>query len=152
MRKERIMTAPTGARWTAHAVIVAVGLATMVVAAQSPSGQKPGAGNPPLFTGTSTPMESKNLSVARRRFEPGARSYWHSHDNGQLLLVEEGRMWTQKRGQTRRDLGPGESDYTGPNVVHWHGAAATTHLVQVNVGFGGDAKWLEAVTDADYGK
>jgi quercetin dioxygenase-like cupin family protein len=146
------MSAPTRARWTAHAVIVSVGLAAMVVAAQGQAGQKPAAGTPPLFTGTSTAMESNDLSAARRRFEPGARSYWHSHDNGQLLFVEEGRMWTQKRGQTKRNLGPGESDYTGPAVVHWHGAAATTHLIQVNVGFGGGSQWLEAVTDADYGK
>jgi quercetin dioxygenase-like cupin family protein len=146
------MTAPTRARWIAHAVIVCLGLATMVVAAQSPATQKPAAGNPPLFTGTSTTMEPKGLSAARRRFEPGARSYWHSHDSGQLLFVEEGRMWTQKRGQAKRDAGPGESDYTGPNVVHWHGAAPNTHLIQVNVGFGGDAKWLEPVSDADYGK
>jgi hypothetical protein len=34
--------------------------------------------------------------------------------------------------------------------VHWHGAAATQALVQLNVGFGGSAKWLEDVTDAEY--
>jgi quercetin dioxygenase-like cupin family protein len=150
-----VITTPAPARWIAHAVVVSLGLAAIIAAApspatQTPASQKPAAGTPPLFTGSSTAMESKDLSVARRRFEPGARSYWHSHDNGQLLLVEEGRMWAQKRGQAKRDFGPGESDYTGPNVVHWHGAAATTHLIQVNVGFGGGARWLEAVTDADY--
>jgi quercetin dioxygenase-like cupin family protein len=95
-------------------------------------------------------MESKDLSVARRRFEPGARSFWHSHDNGQLLYVEQGRMRTQKRGQKMRELGVGESDYTGPNMEHWHGAAPQTHLIQVNVGFGGAAKWLEEVSEAQY--
>lgn len=128
-------------RWSLHAVVVAAGLATIALQAQ---------GQPPLFTGTSTSMEGKDLSVARRRFEPGARSYWHSHEKGQLLYVEAGRMWTQKRGQGKRDLGPGESDYTGPNIEHWHGAAPATELIQVNVGFGGGAKWLEAVSDADY--
>ena len=146
------MITSISARWTVHAVVVALGAATIAVAAQAPPTQKPAPGTPPLFTGTSTPMDAKDLSVARRRFEPGARSYWHSHDKGQLLLVEDGRMWAQKRGQAKRDLGPGESDYTGPNVVHWHGAAGTSHLIQVNVGFGGEAKWLEAVTDADYRK
>ena len=53
--------------------------------------------NEPRFTGKSVVMDGKDLSVARRSFEAGARTYWHSHDNGQLLLVEDGRMRTQKR-------------------------------------------------------
>jgi quercetin dioxygenase-like cupin family protein len=106
----------------------------------------------PRFTGKSTVMEGKELTVARRHFEAGARAAWHSHDKGQLLMVEEGRMRTQKRGQAIKELGVGDSDYTGPNVVHWHGATPTTALVQINVGFGGETKWLETVTDAEYEK
>lgn len=136
-------------RWTVHTVVVAAGLATLAVQAQTPPSPQPGAVQ---ITGTSTPMDAKDLSVARRRFETGARSYWHSHERGQLLYVEAGRMWTQKRGQAKRDLGPGESDYTAPNVEHWHGATPQSHLVQVNVGFGGGTKWLEAVPEADYRK
>jgi len=102
------------------------------------------------FTGKSDAMDGKDLSAARRHFDAGARSYWHSHDNGQLLLVEKGRMRTQKRGQKLRELKAGESDYTAPNVQHWHGATPGEDLVQINVGFGGTTKWLEAVTDAQY--
>ena len=135
-------------RWFVQALIVSVGLGTLALHAQTPARPPGGV----LITGGTSLLESGDLSVGRRRFEPGARSYWHSHDNGQLLYVEAGRMWTQKRGQARRDLGPGESDYTGPNVVHWHGAAASEHVIQVNVGFGGAMKWLDEVTDAEYGK
>ena len=109
-------------------------------------------GNTPRFTGKTEAMDGKDLTVARRRFEPGARTAWHSHDRGQLLMVEEGRMRAQKRGEPFRDYGVGESDYAGPNVLHWHGASATEPLVQINVGFGGATKWAEAVTDADYNK
>lgn len=136
-------------RWVVHAVLVAAGVTVMAAQAASQGGQ-PATGNEPRFTGTSTVMDGKDLSVARRRFEPGARSYWHSHDNGQLLYVEGGRMRTAKRGQAMRELGPGESDYTGPDVQHWHGAVPHTHLIQVNVGFSGGTRWLEAVTDAQY--
>src|SRR5471032_1959215 len=104
----------------------------------------------PHFTGKSIVMDGKELSVARRSFEAGARSAWHSHDHGQLLMVEDGRMRTQKRGGSIKELGKGESDYTGPNVEHWHGAVPGQALVQINVGFGGDTKWLEKVTDAEY--
>jgi quercetin dioxygenase-like cupin family protein len=104
----------------------------------------------PQFTGKSETMDGKDLSAARRHFDAGARTYWHSHDNGQLLLVEKGRMRTQKRGQTVRELGVGESDYTPPNMQHWHGATPGEELVQINVGFSGGTKWLEPVTDAEY--
>ena len=114
--------------------------------------QPPAGADDTRFTGKSVAMEGKDLTVARRHFEPGARSAWHSHDKGQLLMVEEGRMRTQKRGQTVKELGVGESDYTGPNMVHWHGAAKSQALVQINVGFGGETKWMEKVTDAEYGR
>jgi quercetin dioxygenase-like cupin family protein len=108
------------------------------------------AGDDPRFTGKSVTMDGKDLSAARRHFEPGARTAWHSHDKGQLLLVEDGRMRTQKKGGPVRELGVGESEYAGPNVVHWHGATLGQALVQINIGFGGDTKWMEKVTDAEY--
>ena len=104
----------------------------------------------PRFTGKSVVMEGKDLSAARRSFEAGARTAWHSHDNGQLLLVEDGRMRTQKKGGPIRELGKGESDYTGPKVVHWHGAAPGQGLIQINVGFGGETQWMDKVTAAEY--
>ena len=112
--------------------------------------EQPPAANSPRFTGKTEVMESKDLSIARRRFEPGARTAWHSHDRGQLLMVEQGRMRAQKRGEPIKEYGVGESDYAAVDVVHWHGAAAAQALVQLNVGFGGGAKWFEDVTDAEY--
>ena len=135
-------------RWVAHSLLVMSGALVLVLNVRGQTPQPPG--DDPRFTGLSTVIESKDLSIARRRFEPGARSAWHSHERGQLLYVEEGRMRTQKRGQPMRELGVGESDYTSPNAVHWHGAVPHTHLIQVNVGFGGETKWMEKVTDAEY--
>ena len=124
---------------TRVAVVLWLTLAGVVAAQQAP-----------LFTGKSDVMDGKDLTAARRHFDAGARTYWHSHANGQLLLVEQGRMRTQKKGGPVRDLGVGESDYAGPNVVHWHGATPDQPLVQINVGFGGATNWLEQVTDAEY--
>ncbi len=105
------------------------------------------------FTGTSTSMEGKDLTIARRRFDAGARTYWHSHERGQLLLVEQGKMRTQKRGGPMREIGVGETDFTGPNIAHWHGAAPDAPAIQINAGFGGVTKWLEEVpADAYNGK
>jgi quercetin dioxygenase-like cupin family protein len=111
-------------------------------------GQPPSAAR---FTGTSTSMDGKDLTIARRRFDAGARTYWHSHPRGQLLMVEQGRMRTQKRGGAMQELGQGASDYTAPDVVHWHGAVPDQALVQINAGFGGPpAKWFEEVTADEY--
>ena len=127
-------------------VVLFIGLACLLVVSTRAQ-QTPG--NTPRFTGTTEVMDGKDLSVARRRFAPGARTAWHSHDRGQLLLVEEGRMRAQKRGEPIKDYGVGESDYAGADVVHWHGAAPNQSLVQLNVGFGGGSKWFEDVTDAE---
>jgi quercetin dioxygenase-like cupin family protein len=127
-------------------IALLLGLGLLLVA--SSSAQQ----DDPRFTGKSIAMAGKDLAVARRTVEPGARAAWHSHDKGQLLMVEQGRMRTQKKGGAVRELGVGESDYTGPNMIHWHGATPDQPLVQINVGFGGETKWLEKVTDAEYNK
>jgi len=106
--------------------------------------------NAPRFTGKSDVMDGKDLTIARRHFDAGARTFWHSHDKGQLLLVEQGRMRAQKKGERVRDYGVGETDYTPPDMPHWHGAAPDGPLVQINAQFGGGTKWLEEVTDAEY--
>ena len=104
----------------------------------------------PRFTGRSDTMEAKDLGIGRRSFEAGARSAWHSHDKGQLIFVEQGRARTQKKGQAMKELALGDSDYTAPNVVHWHGATPTERYVQIAVSFGGEIKWLQKTTDDEY--
>jgi len=130
-------------------VVVLVSLAVLLVVSTRAQ-QQPAPATSPRFTGKTEAMDGKDLSVARRRFEPGARTAWHSHDRGQLLMVEEGRMRSQQRGKPVKEFGMGESEYTAPNIVHWHGAAAAQQLVQINVGFGGGSKWFDDVSDAEY--
>ena len=72
--------------------IVAAGLGTLSLA----SAQQPG--SDPNFTGIVTTMDAKDVTAGRRKFEPGARTAWHSHDQGQLILSESGRMRTGRRG------------------------------------------------------
>lgn len=134
-------------------LVLVAGFASVLVVAAVWTGraqQQPAGATAPRFTGTSTAMEGKDLTIARRRFEPGARTYWHSHDRGQLLMVEQGKMRTQKRGQAMQELGVGASDYTAPDIAHWHGAIPGEALVQINAGFGGAAKWFEEVTADQY--
>ena len=86
-----------------------------------------------------------------RRFEPNNRTYWHTHDGGFILFVQEGKARAQKRGEPMKELGPGEVDYTPPGVEHWHGSAPDEAFLQLGVvPFGGRVQFLEPVTDAQY--
>ena len=128
------------------ALIVSAGLATLSMAsAQQPLGD-------PNFTGVVTTMDSKDVTAGRRRFDPGARTAWHSHDRGQLLYAESGPMRTGRRGEPVKDYAAGGSEYTGPNVEHWHGATPGAALVQVNIQFGGTTTWLKSITEAEYNR
>lgn len=101
-------------------------------------------------TGGSTPVES-NINAALRRFEPNNKTYWHSHEGGFILFVQEGRARVQRRGELMKELGPGEIDYAPPGVEHWHGSAPNEPLLQLGVvPFGGGIKFLEPVTEAEY--
>ena len=100
--------------------------------------------------GHSVNVPSQGLVVGRRRFEPGTRTHWHSHEKGFILFVDEGRARVQTRGQLMKELRKGELEYTGPGVSHWHGAAAGEAFTQLSVLLGGEIRWEEAVTEAQY--
>lgn len=64
-------------------------------------------------------------------------------------MAEDGRGRTQKRNQDVEELVPGRPIYTGPDVVHWHGAAADEHIVQLTF-VSGVTSWHGPVSDEDY--
>lgn len=128
------------------ALIVGGGWLTMsIAAAQQPVSD-------PNFTGIVTAMDAKDVTAGRRNFAAGARTAWHSHDKGQLIYAESGRMRTGRRGQPIKEYEAGGSEFTAPNVEHWHGATPGGPLVQVNIQFGGTTKWLIKTTDEEYNR
>jgi quercetin dioxygenase-like cupin family protein len=104
----------------------------------------------PNFMGTVTPVEENSKgNPAHFRFEAGSRTKWHSHEGGQIILVEDGIGLTQEKGGPVIELHAGDAIYARPGVVHWHGAAPEAAGVQFNVSRGG-ITWLEEVTDKEY--
>jgi quercetin dioxygenase-like cupin family protein len=103
------------------------------------------------FTGTVTPHPTADIRTSRNHFAVGARSNWHSHQGGQVIFVEEGRLRTQERGQAIRELGTGESFHTSSGIVHWHGALPGTAVTQIALSFG-MTTWLEKVSDEEYAR
>jgi quercetin dioxygenase-like cupin family protein len=54
-------------------------------------------------------------------FEPGARSNWHRHPSGQILIITDGTGYHQIKGQPRQTLKKGDVVKCPPNIEHWHG-------------------------------
>ena len=136
-------------RLTIATLIIGGGLLTMSIAeAQQPAAP----GSDPNFTGVVTSVDAKDITGGRRTFEASARTAWHSHDKGQLILAEKGRLRTGRRGQGYKEYDEGGSEYTPANVEHWHGATPKGPLTQVNIQFGGTTKWLVKTTDQEYNK
>lgn len=97
------------------------------------------------------------LRVNIVRFDPGARTAWHRHANGQTLHVTEGRGLVQARGGDVVEMRPGDTVYTPPGEWHWHGATPENFMAHLamweslNEGQDGpETEWGEHVSDAEY--
>ncbi|KRD53046.1 cupin domain-containing protein [Ensifer sp. Root278] len=87
-------------------------------------------------------------------FEPGARTAWHTHPLGQVLIVVSGCGRVQREGGPIEEIRPGDVVWFEPGEKHWHGAAPTTALTHIAIQETLDGKavdWMEKVTDAQYG-
>ena len=113
------------------------------------------------FTGTVwqdpiiTPQAPARIVASRVAFEPGARTAWHTHPLGQVLIVTAGCGRAQHWGGPIEEIRPGDVIRFLPGEKHWHGAAPTTAMTHIAIqeSFEGKAvEWLEKVTDEQYGK
>jgi 4-carboxymuconolactone decarboxylase len=94
-----------------------------------------------------------NINAGNVTFEPGARTNWHSHPGGQILLVTSGKGRYQEQGKPIREIRQGDVIKCEPNVPHWHGAAPDCEMSHIAIGTNQDkgaVKWLEPVTEKAY--
>jgi quercetin dioxygenase-like cupin family protein len=92
--------------------------------------------------------------VFRVSFPPKARTAWHTHPLGQILLVTSGRGYVQKWGEARQAVAAGDVVRFEAGEKHWHGAAADSPMQHVAIQTavaGSTADWLELVSDVEYG-
>jgi len=94
-----------------------------------------------------------DINTGHVTFERGARTNWHVHPGGQILLVTSGQGRYQEQGKPVIDIREGDVLKCEPNVKHWHGAAPDSELSHLAIGTNqgkGAVKWLEPVTDKEY--
>jgi 4-carboxymuconolactone decarboxylase len=87
------------------------------------------------------------------RFEAGARTAWHSHPGGQILIVTAGTGRVQAWGRPAQEIRPGDVVRIPPGQKHWHGAspdAAMMHLAITEHRDGSTVEWMEHVSDEQY--
>lgn len=94
------------------------------------------------------------ISGARVMFEPGARTAWHTHPLGQILIVTAGTGRVQRWGDPVDEIRQGDVVWIPPGQKHWHGAAPNSSMTHIAITEQVDGKtvdWMEKVSDAQYG-
>ncbi|MDE3188104.1 MAG: carboxymuconolactone decarboxylase family protein [Acidobacteriota bacterium] len=103
----------------------------------------------PLFSATAPARASGALVT----FEPGARTAWHTHPLGQILIVTAGTGRVQRWGDPVEEIHQGDVVWIPPGQKHWHGAAPNSsmaHIAIVEQLNGKSVEWMEKVSDAQY--
>lgn len=99
--------------------------------------------------------EPSTLRVMSVHFNPGARTAWHRHPRGQILIVTDGNGLVQRKGGPVEKISAGDTVRFEPDEDHWHGAAPNgfmTHIaLQEADEDGNPAYWGEQVSDEEYG-
>ena len=103
-----------------------------------------------LHTNTDPALDAQVYNVT---FEARARTHWHSHPGGQILMITSGLCYYQEKGKPARILKPGEVVAAAPNVLHWHGASPNTEMAHLGISTQvhlGSVQWKGPVTDEQY--
>jgi 4-carboxymuconolactone decarboxylase len=94
-----------------------------------------------------------NCSLGSVTFQAGARTNWHVHPGGQILLITEGFAYYQEKGKPKRIVHIGETITCLANVEHWHGASPKGSMTHMTVGPNSDQGsviWHGKVSDEVY--
>jgi quercetin dioxygenase-like cupin family protein len=125
------------------------------------------------FTGTvhlDPVLNAPGVMINTVIFTPGARTHWHRHSGGQLLVVTAGRGIVATRPAGIADVADvadvaGITDVAGvtdiqvvtsgdvvwaePGEEHWHGACGDSLLTHMAVSHG-TTEWGGEVAESDY--
>lgn len=120
----------------------------------SPPDQAGTAGKPgsqftgPVYPYVTMPM-TDGVTINTVNFTPGARTYWHSHERGQILQVLAGRGLIQSAGGPVEVIRAGDTVWVPPGESHWHGAAPDSYMIHTAISLGVTA-WADPVSDSEY--
>jgi quercetin dioxygenase-like cupin family protein len=100
------------------------------------------------------PNDDSRMAAYAVTFAAGARTHWHAHPHGQLLVVVSGVARVQLEGQRAGEVDAGDTVWIPPGSRHWHGAGPSgsmTHIaVQEAAADGSTVTWNGPVSDVTY--
>lgn len=94
-----------------------------------------------------------HISMGHVTFEPKARTNWHKHPGGQILLVTAGQGYYQEKGKPAQVINKGDVVRIPPDTEHWHGATHDSEMSHLAISPNlhlGNVEWLLPVTDEEY--
>lgn len=97
--------------------------------------------------------KNNDFAMGSVTFEPGARTHWHTHPKGQVLIITEGAGFYQERGKPAQAIKKGDVVNIPEGVEHWHGASSSSKMVHIAItNYKGEENvvWLNPVTDDEY--
>src|ERR687896_951233 len=74
---------------------------------------------------------SPDVAVNRVLFEPGARTHWHTHPEGQILYIVTGPCRAGKEGEVPVEVEAGGVVYFAPDEKHRHRAPPDKDMVHI---------------------
>jgi quercetin dioxygenase-like cupin family protein len=127
---------------------------TMVVTRSESRAARPGP--PENFTGSARiemlfeALDPSHASGGSVTFEAGARTAWHTHPRGQILIVTAGTGRVQQWGHPIEEIRAGDVVRIPAGQKHWHGASpasSMTHIAITEHRDGTAVQWMEKVSD-----
>jgi 4-carboxymuconolactone decarboxylase len=98
-------------------------------------------------------VDPSHASGGSVTFQPGARTAWHSHPRGQILIITAGTGRVQRWGDPVEEVRAGDVVRIPAGAKHWHGAspqASMTHIAISEHRDGSTVQWMEQVSDEQY--
>jgi quercetin dioxygenase-like cupin family protein len=75
-------------------------------------------------------------------FTPGARTFWHTHERGQILTVTIGTGFVCAKGEAPRKLLVGDVVHVPAGETHWHGATKGTIMAHMAISLGSKSRYV----------
>jgi len=100
-----------------------------------------------------TKEQNNHFALGSVTFEAGARTHWHTHPKGQVLIVTAGEGFYQEKGKPAQSISKGDVINIPANTEHWHGATAKSEMVHIAITNYQDevyVNWLQPVSDEEY--
>jgi quercetin dioxygenase-like cupin family protein len=105
------------------------------------------------FTGEVFPYltmpATDGVTINTVTFTPCARTFWHSHQHGQILIVLAGRGVIQVEDGPVFVIRAGDTIWAPPGERHWHGASRGAFVTHTAISLG-ITSWGEPVSDDQF--